>query len=155
LIDSAQKSGTDVYADFGVPKVFTSGANQFFDFIYMSLAFKLRIQIAGFNFLATTNTKIPQTEDGMNALKSAYRSVCIAFVDNGSFAPGVWNDPTTFGDPADHIRNIADFGFFIFSTPISDQLRAVREARVAPAAQIAGKSAGAIHSGDVTVFIEA
>jgi len=155
LIDAAQASGTDVYADFGIPKVFTSGANEFFDFIYMSLAFKLRIQIAVFNALATTNTKIPQTEQGMNILKSACRNVCAAFVTNGNYAPGVWNDPTTFGDPADHIRNIAESGYFIYSMPIAEQTVAQREARVAPVIQIAGKSAGAIHSSDVTVFLEA
>ena len=155
LIDAAQISGTDVYADFGIPKLFTSGANEFFDFIYMSLAFKLRIQIAGFNLLATTNTKIPQTEQGMNSLKSAYRDICISFVRNGTFAPGAWNDPTTFGDPEDHIRNIAELGYFIYSMPIAEQTQAQRDSRVAPVVQIAGKSAGAIHSSDVTIFLEA
>lgn len=155
LIDSCARAGVDVYADFGVPKVFTSGANQYFDFIYMSLAFKINIQTAGFNYLARTNTRIPQTEEGMNGLKNAYRNVCEAFIDNGSFAPGAWNDSTTFGAPEDHIRNIADVGYYVYSTPIVEQSQASREARVAPVVQIAGKSAGAIHSSDVTVLIEA
>jgi hypothetical protein len=154
-LDAAALSGTDVYADFGVPKVFTSGANKYFDQIYSELAFKIRIQIAGFNFLAQTNTKIPQTEEGMNGLKGAFRAVCSLFVTNGTFAPGTWNDATKFGNPEDHVRNIKDFGYFIYSLPIAQQAQAVREQRVAPAVQIAGKSAGAIHSADVTVFIEA
>jgi len=154
LLNTANRAGVDVYADFGVPKLFTSGANEYFDFIYMQLAFKNRLQIAGFNFLATTNTKIPQTETGMNNLKNAYREVCKDFVENGSFAPGTWNDATTFGNPEDHRRNIADFGYYIYSVPITEQSQLERESRVAPAVYIAGKSAGAIHKGDVVAFIE-
>lgn len=155
LLDSANKSGTDFYGDFGIPKVFTSGANMFFDQIYSNLAFKLFLQVAGFNYLAQTNTKIPQTEEGMNGLKGAYRDVCDQFVINGTFAPGAWNDATTFGDPSDHIRNIKDFGYFVYAEPITAQAQAQRDARVAPVVQIAAKESGAIHSSDVTVFIEA
>lgn len=154
-LDSCKNNGIDIYGDFGVPKVFTSGANGFFDFVYMSLAFKLQLTIAGFNALATTNTKLPQTEQGMNALKGAYRDVCVQFVNNGSFAPGAWNSPTTFGNPEDHIRNIAEVGYYVYSVPIAQQSQADRSARIAPLVQIAGKSSGAIHKSDVTVFIEA
>ncbi len=155
ILDAAKAAGVDVYADFGVPKVFTSGVNLYFDQVYTRLAFKLKLSIAGFNYLATTNTKIPQTEQGINGLKSAYRKICQEFVVNGVFAPGAWTDATTFGDPADHIRNIAEVGYFIFSIPISQQSTADRTARIAPLVQIAGKDAGAIHSSDVLAFIEA
>jgi len=154
IANAAAAAGVDVYVDYGVPKMKTSGANEFFDFIYMSIAFKVRLQIAGFNFLATTNTKYPQTEEGMTGLKGAYRTVCKAFVTNGSFAPGTWNNATKFGNPEDHVRNIAEFGYYIYSMPIADQSQTVREARSAPAIQIAGKSAGAIHSSDVVAFLE-
>lgn len=155
ILDNCKNAGIDVYGDFGVPKIFTSGVNGFFDFVYMSLAFKLELTIAGFNALATTNTKLPQTEQGMAALKGAYRDVCVQFVNNGSFAPGAWNSSTTFGNPEDHIRNIAEVGYYVYSTPIAQQSQADRAARIAPIVQIAGKSSGAIHSSDVTVFIEA
>jgi hypothetical protein len=154
IYDSAAKSGTDIYVDFGISRSISNGANDFFDAIYIKLAFKVALQIAAFNVLATTNTKIPQTEAGMNALKKALRDVCGQFVSNGSFAPGTWNDPTTFGDPADHIRNIADFGYFVYSSPIANQTQAQRETRVAPPIQVASKGAGAIHGADITVFIE-
>ena len=155
ILTDCKNAGVDFYGDFGVPKVFTSGANQFFDQIYSRLAFKLRLTIAGFNFLATTNTKIPQTEEGMNALKGAYRKVCQQFVQAGIFAPGPWNSSTTFGKPEDHIRNIAGFGYYIYSLPISLQSATDRAARKAPATYIACKDAGAIHSADVSVMIEA
>lgn len=156
FLDAAVAAGTDTYVDFGIPKLFTSGANTYWDQIYSQLAFKTRLQIAGFNYLAQTTTKIPQTEDGMNGLKSAYRDVCILFVTNGTFAPGAWTGSTTFGlSPEDHIRNIAEQGYFIYSSPIATQSSVERTARIAPLVQIAGKDSGAIHSSDVTVFIEA
>ena len=155
LLNTASRAGVDTYVDFGVPKIFTSGANAYFDFIYMQLAFKTRLQTAGFNYLAQTNTKIPQTEEGMNGLKDAFRKVCTAFVTNGSFAPGTWNSSSTFGNPEDHKRNIEDFGYFIYSDPISSQSQVVREQRIAPTVYVAGKSAGAIHKADVLAFIEA
>lgn len=155
LLTACKNAGVDFYGDFGVPKVFTSGANQFFDQIYTRLAFKLRLTIAGFNFLATTNTKIPQTEQGLNGLKSAYRKVCDQFVTNGVFAPGTWLSSTRFGKPEDHDRNIKDVGYYIYSMPISQQSQTDRNARKAPATYIAAKDAGAIHSADVSVMIEA
>lgn len=155
LLTACGNAGVDFYGDFGVPRVFTSGANQYFDQIYTRLALKVKLQIAGFNFLATTNTKIPQTEQGMNGLKGAYRKVCKAFVENGVFAPGTWTSSTTFGNPEDHIRNINDQGYYIYSTAIADQSITDRNARVAPSIYIACKDAGAIHSSDVTVYVEA
>jgi hypothetical protein len=154
IVTACQNAGVDVYADFGVPKVFTSGANKFFDDVYIGLALKLAIRVAGFNTLATTNTKIPQTEQGMNGLKSAYRQVIKQFVANGAFAPGSWNG-ATFGDPADFVRNIADNGFYIFSSPIANQTQTQRASRIAPLIQIACKSAGAIHSSNVMLEIQA
>ena len=155
VLNNAAAAGVDVYADFGVPKVFTSGANLYFDQVYSRLALELRLQIAGFNYLATTNTKIPQTEAGLNGLKAAYRGVMDTFVTNGTFAPGTWTGPASFGNPEDLVRNIQDFGYYIFSQPIAQQSQEQRNARVAPLVQIAAKESGAIHSSNVTVLVEA
>lgn len=154
ILTDCKNAGVDFYGDFGVPKVFTSGANEFFDQVYSRLAFKLRLTIAGFNFLATTNTKIAQTEEGMNGLKGAYRAVCKQFVQAGVFAPGTWLSSTTFGKPEDHIRNIAGFGYYIYSMPIASQSQTDRNIRKAPAIYISAKDAGAIHSSDVSVMVE-
>jgi hypothetical protein len=155
ILTNAKNAGVDVYGDFGVPKVLTSGENQYFDQTYSRLAFKVRLQIAGFNFLASTTTKIPQTEQGLASLKDTYRQVCDEFVAAGVFAPGAWKGSTTFGNPEDHIRNIGDFGYYIYSLPIAQQSQVDRNARVAPLIQIAAKDAGAIHSSDVVALIEA
>lgn len=154
LLTQCGNAGVDIYADFGVAKVFTSGANKFFDQIYSNLAFKLRLQIAAFNYLATTNTKIPQTEQGMSGYKGALRKICQAFVTAGVFAPGTWLDSTTFGDPEDHIRNIKDTGYYVYSLPIADQTAEERATRAAPSTMIAAKSSGAIHSSDILCYIE-
>jgi len=155
ILTAAMNAGVDTYPDIGgAASVFISGVNQFFDQVYTRLAFKLRLQIAGFNYLAQTNTKIPQTEQGMSGLKGAYRKICQMFVTNGTFAPGMWNSSTTFGDPDDHVKNIAAMGFYIYSDPIASQSQAERETRVAPGIYIAAKDAGAIHSSDVTVYVE-
>lgn len=154
LLDAAKKAGVDVIADFGIPKIFISGANLFSDQIYTRLALQVDLQIAGFNYLAQTTTKIPQTEPGMDGLKATYRAVMKRYVGAGVFAPGTWNSPTRFGNPADHDRNIEEFGFFIFSGPVAQQAQSEREARIAPLVQIAAKEAGAIHSSDVVVLVE-
>ena len=155
ILDSAKNAGVDVLADLGVAKILISGENLFSDQVYTRLALEVDLQIAGFNYLATTSTKIPQNETGMDGLKTAYRAVMQRYVDAGVYAPGTWNNPSRFGNPEDHDRNIKEFGFFIYSMPIAQQAQNVREQRVAPVVQIAAKEAGAIHSSDVNVLVEA
>lgn len=154
VLDACKAAGVDVIADFGIPKIFISGANRFSDQVYTQLALKVDLQITGFNYLAQTTTKIPQTEQGMDGLKGAYRSVMKRYVGVGVFAPGTWNGSTRFGNPEDHDRNIKEFGFFIYSLPVAQQQQAIREARIAPVCQIAAKEAGAIHSSEVVVLVE-
>ena len=154
ILAACQAAGVDVYPNFGQGKVFSSGSNEFYDQVYIALALKLSIQVAEFNLLATTNTKIAQTEDGMNQLKSVVRAIMKQFVNNGAFAPGAWN-AGTFGDPQDFIRNILDVGFYVFSLPIAQQSQNVRNQRIAPLIQVAAKASGAIHSANIIVVIEA
>jgi hypothetical protein len=155
VYDDAKNQGVDIYPDFGIPKVQSFGANLFFDQVYQRLAFQLRLQIAGFNFLAQTQTKIPQTEEGMTALKGEFRDVCARFVNVGVLAPGEWNDSTTFGDPETHERVIREAGYYVYSSPIAQQSQTQRGQRIAVPVQIAAKEAGAIHTSDVAVFVEA
>lgn len=154
LLNKAQDAGADVYASFqGVPKVYTSGANSFFDQVYNLRWFVGALQVAGFNFLAQSSTKVPQTEAGMDGLKAAYRAICEQAVTNQYSAPGVWNSPTTFGNQADLYANIAQRGYYIYSLPVAQQLQVDREARIAPLVQIALKEAGAIQSSTVIVNV--
>lgn len=152
----AEAAGADIYASFqGVAKVLCSGANRFFDQVYNQLAFVGDLQVAGFNFLAQSSTKVPQTENGMSAFKSAYRKVCEQYVTNRYIAPGEWTSGDTFGNLDDFLANIEQRGYYIYSQPVSQQLQADREDRIAPTVQIAIKEAGAINKGFVLVNINA
>lgn len=155
-LNLAQAAGADVYVSLqGVPKVFCSGANSFFDQVYNLQWFVGALQVAGFNYLAQSSTKVPQTENGMDGLKNAYRQVCELAVTNEYSAPGTWNSSTTFGVQNDFFANIAQRGYYIYSQPISQQLQSTRESREAPLVQIALKEAGAIHKSQVIVVVNA
>lgn len=155
LYEQALQVGADIYASIrNVPKVTTSLANQPFDQVYNILAYKFDLEASFFNVLATTSTKIPQTEEGMNVLLNAGRKVSTKFVANGFLAPGTWNSTDTIGDPADLKRNIEEFGYYWISQPISQQSQSERAARIAPLISNASKSAGAIHSIIINILFE-
>lgn len=153
-LDLAKAAGADTYASYqGVPAIDSTGANQYFDQVYNREWFVGALQVAGFNYLAQSSTKIPQTESGMDGLKGSYRNICEEAVTNQYLAPGTWTSATTFGNQAQFLLNIAQRGYYIFSTPISQQNAADRADRKAPLVQIAGKEAGAIQSSNVVVTI--
>lgn len=153
ILGEAQAVGADVYASIaGRASVISYGANAFFDDQYNLNWFVGALQIAGFNYLAQSSTKVPQTEAGMDGLKGAYRFVCIEGTQNAFVAPGQWNSSDTFGNPDDFRRNISTVGYFIYSLPIAQQLQSDRALRKAPLVQIAVKYAGAIHSSNVIVY---
>lgn len=156
LYQEAKDAGADIYASFeGVPKVVSFGANSYFDQVYNLGWFVGALKVAGFNYLAQSSTKVPQTENGVLGLVGAYRNVCEQAVANEYSAPGQWNSATTFGNQDNFLKNISQRGYYIFSSPIVQQSQADREARKAPLIQIALKEAGAIHSSTVIVTINA
>jgi hypothetical protein len=158
-LNTCQQTGVDIYPPFGFQgltatgNLYTSGANGFFDQIYNQFWMKFALQVAGYNYLAQTNSKIPQTETGMDGLKNAYRLVMSQAVNNGIVAPGLWNSSTVFGNPANLIRTVGDIGYYVYSIPVNQQLPADRVARKAPLIQIAAKMAGAIHQSSVVVQV--
>lgn len=153
---ASQTSGADLYVSFqGVPAVVSNGANDYFDNQYANLALKFALETAGFNYLAQTNTKVPQTEPGMNGLKAAYAQVMEEFIANGALAPGSWTSSETFGDPEIFRANILQKGYYIYSMPIVDQNSSDRNARKAPLVQIAAKRSGAIQQSSVIVLVNA
>lgn len=154
LLNLCQAAGADAYVSIqGVPKVFTSGENEFFDRVYNRLWFVGALQVAGFNLFAQTSTKIPQTENGMDSLKSVLRQVCEQAVTNQYGAPGRWTSPSTFGNQEDLLANVLQRGYYLYSQPIAQQSVAARENREAPLVQLAFKEAGAMHSGSIIVNI--
>lgn len=156
ILTLAIAAGADTYVSLqGVAKVFCSGKNSYFDQVYNLQWFVGALQVAGFNYLAQSSTKVPQTESGMDGLKGAYRAICEQGVTCQYLAPGKWNSSTTFGNQQDFLQNIAQRGYYIYSVPISQQSQADRADRKAPLVQIAAKEAGAIQSSTVIVNINA
>jgi phosphoheptose isomerase len=155
-LNQADAAGVDVYASFnGFSCLKTSGANAYFDQAYQRQWLVYALQTAGFNYLVTVGTKIPQTEDGMNGLKDAYIQILKQAVANGYLAAGLlWNSATSFGNRADLVRNVLETGYYIYSLPINQQTQAARQARQAPVVQIAAQEGGAIHSSAVIVAVE-
>jgi hypothetical protein len=156
VLSQCVTAGVDVYIDIaGQSMVYSNGANDFADQVYNQIWLVGSLEVAAFNALAGVGNKIPQTEDGMNLLKAALRQVLAQGVVNGYLAPGTWNSATTFGNQEDFLANITQYGYYIYSIPISQQAVADRNARIAPYVQIAAKEAGAIHSANILVYINA
>jgi len=154
ILATAKAAGVDVYGSVaGRATLLTSGANGFYDDVYNLDAFVADMEVAGFNVLAQTATKIPQTEAGMDVLKEGYRKVCDKYVTNGFIGAGAWTGSGTFGNPEDFRRNILEKGYYIYSLPLAQQTQADREARVAPVCMVAIKYQGAIHSTSVIINI--
>lgn len=154
LLEQAVAAGADTYVSIqGVPKVFTSGANRFFDQVYNQEWFVGAVQVALFNLIAQTSTKLPQTENGMDLWKGAARGVCQQGVANQYLAPGTWTSPDTFGDLEVFLENIQQRGFYVYTSPIATQAAAARAAREAPLMQIALKEAGGVQKGNVLINI--
>lgn len=152
--DACKTAGVDIYPDIaGFPSVISNGANQYFDEVYNLVWFVATLQVAGFNALAQVGGKVPQTESGISQLKSAYRAVCDEAVNNAYVAPGTWTSSETFGSQVDFLSNILQKGYYIYSTPVSQQSATDRAARKAPLIQIAIKEAGAVQSSTVIVQI--
>ena len=153
-LTAAATLGVDCYATIaGLPKVFSSGANDFSDNVYNQNAFVFDLEVALFNSLATTSNKIPQTEPGMAILKDSVKAVCEKYVTNGFLAPGQWNSATTIGIPAVMRRNISDVGYYVYSEPVNQQNEADRAQRIAPPLSVAIKYAGAVHSVNCVVNV--
>lgn len=151
-ITAAKTVGLDIYvASKNVPYLLTSGANDFMDNRYNIIAFIDSQQVAGFNHLKQTGTKIPQTTPGVNSLVDAVEKDCRGFVKAGVFAPGTWSSPDRFGDEETFNRSIEQFGFYYLAGLLSDQAQVDRQDRKSPVIQGAVKNAGAIHSADIII----
>jgi hypothetical protein len=118
-------------------------SGEFIDTIVGADALSVNLMTAVYNLLYTSPTKVPQTDGGAHLLVTTCDSVLSQYVRNGFLAPGVW-DQNGFGNLA-----MGDFlakGFYVYATPMALQAKADRQARKAPAIQIAAKCAGAVHS---------
>lgn len=148
-----QTVGVDFYALVAtLPEVVSTGGNDYSDDVYNLTWMLGALQVATFNGLASTPTKIPQTESGMNTVKGFVTQVLQQAVNNGFLAPGAWTT-TTFGNPTTLIANVASYGYYVYSAPVALQTQAQRVSRTAPLIQIAVKYAGAIQRVNLAVYI--
>lgn len=151
-IVKAQRVGLDLYTTFkDVPKLLTSGANDFTDNPYNLIAYIDAVQTDVFNILGGTATKIPQTRRGVNQLIDQCEKTTRGFVRAGVFAPGTWSSPDFFGDQDTFNRNIEENGFYWLAQPLADQPQSEREARISPVLQGAVKNAGAVHRASIII----
>lgn len=152
---SANDNGVDIYGNTGgLNVVYSNDNNGYTDDIENNLWIKKAIEVAGFNYLRQTNSKIPQTESAMTGLKNAYANILEQAIRNGIIAPGTWNTPIPFGDPETFKENIEEKGYYIYSQPVALQAQTEREARKAPLVQIALKTSGAMHFGEIIINVE-
>lgn len=154
LFDRCEVVGADCYCSVdGISCCVSNGANEYIDNVYNDHWLITALQVAGFNSLRQANTKIPQTQAGVDVLVTAFKNVLVRGVNNGSFAPGSWGLADTFGDPELFNINIETFGYYIYATPLAQQSQSERDARKAPFISIAVKRAGAIHSSNIIVYV--
>jgi len=154
----ADTAGIVVYSNFGgLVGVFEkSGENDYFDNVYGDMWLAFALQVAGANYLAGARTKIPQTETGMTGYKNALMQVLRQAVTSGLVAPGTWTSADIIGTDATIFHsNIERIGFYLWTQPVSQQLAADRAARKAPICQIGAKRAGAVHSSNIVVYMNA
>lgn len=155
-INSAKTVGLDLYTTIkNTPVLLTSTANEPTDNVYNLAAFVDSQQVAGFNHLKGTATKIPQTTAGVLSLVDALERDARRFVRAAVLAPGTWSSPDTFGDLDTFKRNIEANGYYYLAGKLSDQPQVDREARKSPVIQGAIKNAGAIHSADIIINFNA
>ena len=130
------------------PGVCPSG--QYVDTIMGVDAFKVMLQTALYNVLYTSTTKVPQTDSGMHQLVTAAEQVCTQFVNNGLFAPGVWNY-NGFGSL--NTGDLLNKGYYVYAPPVAAQSASDRAARKSTLLQIAVKLAGAVQSVQLQVTV--
>ena len=157
LLTQFKNAGVDTYPNTaGIGYVNgQSNANEYFDNVYNAIAFEKIMQIAMFNTLQVSNTKIPQTEAGLSLLRSSIIKVCNQFTLNGVLASGNWEGQVPAGINANLLKNnIENFGYYIYNLPIALQPQADRVARKAPSFQIFAKLGGAIHFVEISAILE-
>lgn len=153
-IDQAYAVGVDLYTTIkDVSVVLCSPANGFADYRYNVIALVDAVKTGNFNFLKTTTTKVPQTDDGISSIEDDTEKTLDRFIRNGVGAPGSWTLPDTFGDVDQFNTNIETKGYYVLAGDLAEQSTADRQNRISPVIQIAFKMAGAVHKEDIIIVV--
>lgn len=154
--DAAEAKNCNVYVNYNNNTAFieqgVACSGQFIDTVIGADWLSGNIQTDVFNALFGSPTKVPQTDAGMTVLVNAAEAACIDGVNNGYLGPGLpWNQ-AGFGTLKQ--GDILPKGFYVYAPPMALQSEALRQTRAAPVMQIAAKTAGAIHSSDILLYIQ-
>jgi len=122
-------------------------SGRFFDEIVNIDWFTQDLQNNVFTAVATSPTKVPQTDKGMEVLLQAASKTCEKAVRNRMAASGVW---THDGFGALETGDLLQQGYYLYAIPVAEQSDADRAARKTPPIQGALIGAGAFHSVDIT-----
>ena len=147
----AKRLGINVYTYFDDAAMIAEGTvlgGKFADEIVILDWFADAVQKEVFARLYKSPTKVPLTDKGQAVLISAVEKVCLEGINNGAFAPGVWN-----GDGFGSL-NTGDYleaGYYVWAAPMDTLSDSDREQRRATPIQTAVKLAGAIHFSDVII----
>jgi hypothetical protein len=126
------------------------GANEvFIDEIYGALALASQMQTNYFDLLASLN-KLPQTDAGNHLGANAIEAALTSFVGNGYLGPGTWNGGG-FGQLA--TGQFLPKGYYVYTPLIASQAQAPRQARQSVPYQVAGKTAGATQSANISFTV--
>jgi hypothetical protein len=134
------------YTSFGGFAMLANGTvanGRFFDEVHGLDWLQATVQNAVFTVLATSVSKVPQTDAGVSKLVQAAEGAFRQATANGLLAPGVWT-----GQNLGEVKS-GDFlptGFYIYAQPVSQQLAADRALRKSPPLTAIGIGAGAIHT---------
>ena len=115
------------------------------------------IKTAVFNLL-TSSRRVPQTVDGIAAIREVIVAVCEEGVRNGGIAPGTVS-PAMAARIA-QVTGVDSFngelpnGYLVYIGSLADQAPSERTARVAPAINVWLKGSGAVHSVDIDLTFE-
>lgn len=120
----------------------------FFDEVHNSDWFANALQVDVWNLLYQSQTKIPQTDDGIHQIVAVCEATSERAVYNGFLAPGTWG-----GGPIGILKPgmAMSRGYYVWAAPVAQQAPADREARKSPTIQIAAKMAGAVHFVNILV----
>jgi hypothetical protein len=145
------------YASFGSPVGFAMVAQgvvangRFIDEVIGLDWLQATVQTAAFNVIATSTTRIPNTNTGAAMIVQGATAGFNAALNNGLIAPGFWT-----GAPVGEIKtgDWLPLGFYIYAAPVATETAGARAARQAPAITAICIGAGAIQSCSITVTFQ-
>jgi hypothetical protein len=150
----------NVYATYqnGIPIIqWGTMANGFFlDEVMGTDWLQNAVQVAVFNLLYQTPTKIPQTDPGIHQIVTTIANTMEQAVNNGLIGAGLtWTGPPIGPAKAPLINTgqILPAGYAIYQPPVATQSASARSARAAPVLQVAACLAGAVHTSSILINV--